>query len=262
MNTILEIRTVQSGAFKVMVEALKDLLTDTSIEFDAETGMKICAMDASRIVLVHLHLEASKFESFYCKDHICIGTNVMQLFKLLRSLNNNDCLTLFMEEGDMNHLGIKIENTQKGQKTLFRLNLLDLDNSKISIDPVEFSSTITMPSNDFQKICRDMNNLAEFVEIKNIQNQLIFQCQGDFCVQETIMTDSESASHSIQPRTPDSDEIVQGVFSLKYLVLFSKCTNLCNTVQLFLRNDYPLIIVYQVASLGEIKLALAPQSDT
>lgn len=264
MGTILEIRTVQSGAFKVMIEALKDLLTDTSIEFDQETGMKVVAMDGSHIVLVHLHLEAEKFESFYCKERICIGVNFMQLHKLTRSVGNNDSLTLFMEEGDMNHLGIKIENAQKGQKTMFKLNLLDLDYSKISIDPVEFSSVLTLPSTDFQKIVRDMNNLAEFVEIKNIHNQLIFQCQGEFCVQETVMTDSDTAvvgaNNSIQPKPPGSDEIIQGVFSLKYLVLFSKCTNLCNTVQLFLRNDYPLIIVYQVASLGEIKLALAPQS--
>lgn len=265
MGTILEVRTVQSGAFKVMIEALKDLLTDTSIEFDPDTGMKVVAMDGSHIVLVHLHLEASKFESFFCKERTCIGVNMMQLHKLIRSINNNDSLTLFMESGDMNHLGIKIENSQKGQKTMFRLNLLDLDYSRISIDPVEFASVITLPSTDFQKIVRDMNNLAEFVEIKNIQNQLIFQCHGEFCVQETVMTDSDAGgvpggNHSIQPKTPGSDEIIQGVFSLKYLVLFSKCTNLCNTVQLFLRNDYPLIIVYQVASLGEIKLALAPQS--
>lgn len=265
MTTILEVRTVQSCAFKVLVEALKDLLTDTSIEFDPETGMKIVAMDSSHVVLVHLHLDASKFEAFYCRERICVGVNMMQLHKLIRSINNNDSLTLFMEEGDTNHLGIKIENSPKGQKTMFRLNLLDLDFSRISIDPVSFSSVITLPSSDFQKILRDMSNLAEFVEIKNVHNQLIFQCQGDFCIQETIMSDSDNATiitstGENSPNGNTGNDIIQGVFSLKYLVLFSKCTNLCNTVQLYMMNDYPLIIVYQVASLGEIKLALAPQT--
>ena len=37
-------------------------------------------------------------------------------------------------------------------------------------------------------------------------------------------------------------------------------SNLCNTIELFLKNDYPLIIKYSVASLGEIKLCLAPKS--
>ena len=40
--------------------------------------------------------------------------------------------------------------------------------------------------------------------------------------------------------------IVQGSFSLKYLILFTKCTNLCNLINIFLKNDYPLIIQYNV----------------
>ena len=56
----------------------------------------------------------------------------------------------------------------------------------------------------------------------------------------------------------NKDDIIQGLFALKHLVLFTKCTNLCNNVELYLKNDYPLIIRYSVASLGEIKLCLAP----
>ena len=59
----------------------------------------------------------------------------------------------------------------------------------------------------------------------------------------------------------NDDEIVQGVFLLRHLVLFTKCTNLCNTIEMYLKNDYPLIIKYTVASLGEIKLCLAPMRD-
>ena len=147
-----------------------------------------------------------------------------------------------------------IENSEKHTKTTYKLNLLDLDNEHISIDPTEFNSVITLPSTDFQKICRDMHNVSEFVEIKNIGNQLIFSCKGDFCCQETILSDNAG---SMQAKT---SEIVQGVFKLKYLVLFTKCTNLCNTIELYLKNDYPLIIKYSVASLGEIKLAIAPVS--
>ena len=58
------------------------------------------------------------------------------------------------------------------------------------------------------------------------------------------------------PETP-----IQGVFSLKYLMLFTKCTNLCNQIQMYIKNDYPLIIQYTVASLGYIKLCLAPNVE-
>jgi len=250
----LEIKTVQASSFKTLIEALKELLTDTCIEFD-ETGMKIIAMDTSHIVLVHLKLDASKFEHYYCKNKLSIGVNMLNMHKLIKTINSNDTLTFFMDYCDINHLGIKIENNEKNTKTTYKLNLLDLDNEQISIDPTEFNSVITLPSADFQKICRDMSNVSDVVEIKNIYNQLIFSCRGDFCCQETVLSDNNGIVPS------NSNEIVQGVFKLKYLVIFTKCTNLCNTIELYLKNDYPLIIKYSVASLGEIKLAIAPSQN-
>ena len=48
---------------------------------------------------------------------------------------------------------------------------------------------------------------------------------------------------------------------LKFLLIFTKCTNLCNQVTLFLKNDYPIILTYQIANLGEIKLVLSPSKS-
>ena len=64
-----------------------------------------------------------------------------------------------------------------------------------------------------------MNNLAEFVEIKNVNNEIILTCTGDFCTQETVLSDKEN--DSIQITTENRDDIIQGNFSLKYLVLFT-----------------------------------------
>lgn len=261
MHHVLELKTVQASAFKVLVEALKELLTDTCIEFD-HTGVKIVAMDSSHIILVHLKLDASKFEEYHCDSKITVGVNMLNLHKLIKTINSNDTLTIFMDDGDINHLGIKIENGEKNTKTTYKLNLLDLDNTKITIEPTEFCDVITLPSTDFQKICRDMSNLSELVEIRSVNNKLIFCCKGDFCNQETVFADNDNpdCNTRISNASRKKDVVVQGVFNLKYLVLFTKCTNLCNTVELYLKNDYPLIVKYLVASLGEIKLCLAPQS--
>lgn len=250
----LEVRTVQSSAFKTLIEAIKELLVDTCIEFD-ETGMKIVAMDSSHIVLVHLKLAAEKFEYYHCAGKLVLGVNMLNFHKLIKTVNSNDTLTLFVDTNDINTLGIKIESNLKNSKTTYKLALLDLDNPKISVDPAEFLSVITLPSADFQKIARDMNNIADRVEIKNINNQLIFSCKGEFCNQVTVLSDHEGINTISNAK---QDEIVQGEFSLKYLVLFTKCTNLSNTVELYLKNDYPLITNWSCASLGCLKLCLSP----
>ena len=256
-TNILEVRTVQSGAFKTLIEASKELLSDTCIEFD-DTGMKIVSMDTSHIVLVHLKLDANKFEYYYCRSRLVIGLNMINFHRLIKTLNSSDTLTLFVDEIDYNQLGIRLENVDKNTRTTFKLNLLDLDNPKITVNPAEFNSVITLPSCDFQKIIRDCSNISDLVELRNVGSQLVFSCKGDFCTQETILCDQSSATTTING---SEDEIVQGVFSLKFLSLFTKCTNLSNTVELYLKNDYPLICVYAVASLGTLKLCLSPAID-
>ena len=68
---LLEIKTVQSSTFKQVVDALKEILMDVNLEFD-ETGMKIVALDNTRVVLVHLKLDADKFENYFCEKKLYV----------------------------------------------------------------------------------------------------------------------------------------------------------------------------------------------
>jgi hypothetical protein len=56
---------------------------------------------------------------------------------------------------------------------------------------------------------------------------------------------------------PDASVVTQGEFSIKSLGYFIKCTPLCSNVEMYLENDLPLVIKYNVASLGSIQLCLS-----
>ena len=203
-----------------------------------------------------IKLNGGNFEHFYCPEKIVIGVNMSNFFKLIKTMGNNDTLTLYIDKVDTNRFGIKIENSEKNSITQFKLNLLDLSEENITIPPAEFESVITMPSSDFQKLCRDMASLADRLEIKSASNLLIFSCKGDFATQETRLGETNNGLTFVKNNKPH--EIVQGFYALKHLVLFTKCTNLCNSIELYIKNDYPIIVCYSVASLGSVKLALAP----
>ena len=174
-------------------------------------------------------------------------------------MGNSETLTLFIEKENENKLGILINNFEKNSQTVYRLNLLDIADENIKIPPAEFETELSLPSNDFQKIIRDMINIGENIEIKSIGSQLLLNCTGDFASQETILGETNNGLkfNQISPK----ELPIQGIYSLKYLILFTKCTNLCNQINLYIKNDYPLIIRYSVASLGDIKLCLAPNSN-
>jgi proliferating cell nuclear antigen len=255
---IVEAKTVQTGAIKQCNEALKEILTDANIEWN-EKGLKIITLDPSNTILVHLKLERENFEYFYCKHKIFVGINVLNLFKLLRTLTNNDALTLFIEEDNINQLGIRIENGEKNTLTTYYLNLIEVDETSYQIPPAQFESIITMPSNEFNKICRDMSNLTDIIEIKSVGSQLIFSCKGDFATQETIIGETDSGLTFV--KSCSEENIIQGYYNLKHLVLFTKCTNLCNSIEMYMKNNFPIVIKFSVGSLGSLKLALAPKIE-
>ena len=256
---IINVKTVQSGAFRVLVESLKEILTDTNITFDEE-GIKLIATDNSHIVLIHMRLSAPKFEHYYCDKKTVIGVNMMNMFKLIKTMGNNDTLTLFIEKDNPNKLGIRINNVDKKSQTTFKLNLLDISDEEIVIPPAKFETELTLPSSDFQKIVRDMTNIGENIDIKSVGSTLMLSCEGDFANQETVMCETQNGlSFS---KSSGLDKPIQGIFSLKYLLLFTKCTNLCNLIHMYIKNDYPLVIRYDVANLGHIKLCLSPNTET
>ena len=261
-NIILEIQTVQSSAFRTLIEALKEILSETNWEF-TESGIKIVTIDTTHTVLVYMKLDCKNFEKYHCKKRMVLGIGMTNFFKLIKTMNNNDTLTLQMTKNNTNVLCIKIENSEKNSITRYNLNLMDIDEEVIEVPEAKFKSIISMPSNDFQKVIRDMSNLADIIEIKSIGSQLIFCCKGDFATQETIIGETMNGLSFVKENGEivaiNGEEIVQGLYSLKHLVLFTKCTNLSNNIELFIRNDYPIIVKYSVANLGFIRLCLAPK---
>lgn len=252
------VRTVQSSAIRTLIEALKEILTDINMEID-ETGIKIIAMDSSHVALIHMKLHAKNFEKFYCPKPVVCGISMLRLYKLLKIMSPNDTLTMFVEKDEPSDFKIQIETGEKGLKHNFSLKLMDLFVDKVEVPPAEFSSVLRLPSTDFQKLCRDMHNLSEELDIKSSGNQLEFTINNDWVEQTTIIRESANNGMSyIQNLAPD--EVIQGTFSIKKLVTFTKCTNLCQNIEIYLKNDYPIIIKYAIANLGEIKFCLAPKN--
>jgi proliferating cell nuclear antigen len=260
-NNVLLIKTVQIAPFRTLMTALKDILVETNITFQS-SGIRIVNMDKSHTILVHLFLNAENFESFFCKhSKIIIGVNMFHLFKLINSIDNNDTLTFFIEndhysDGVVKYLGMKFENGNIMQCKTQYLRLIEPDNEELDVPNVSFSSVINIPSTDFQKIVRDMSSLSERLEIKCVGDELIFSLSGPFAKVQIRRSECNGNMKYIQKH--DSSQVIQGEFPLKYLSYFIKCTNLCNSIELMLENDLPLIVKYNVASLGEIKLCLAP----
>ena len=264
-KNVLSIQTIQIAPFRTLMTALKDILLETNITFTPD-GIKIINMDKSHTILAHLFLKAENFEQYYCgESKIIIGVNMFHLFKLINTIDNDDILTIYIEsedyvDGIVEYLGLKFENGDIKQQKIQKLRLIEPDSEELEVPEIKFSSVLNLPSVDFQKIIRDLSCISDKIEIKSIATnegaELIFKCSGGFAQAEIRRSENNGTMEYISKQ--EINKIIQGEFSLKNLSYFIKCTNLCSQIEIYLENDIPLIVKYNVASLGEIKLCLAP----
>lgn len=244
------LKTVQAIAIKSLLEVLKDIINDVNVYFDS-SGVKIVAFDVARVTLVHVKLDAENFEEYTCPKNVVLGINVSNTFKLLKSISNNDILSITNND---ENLIITVSNATKKSTSKFTIKLLDLNEDLLELpdelDNSEIKETM-IPSIDFQKIIRDMSNIGSELLVKRVGNTVEFSCEGDFAEKQTIIEQVDCVGQ----------EGVSGTFSLKYLSMFTKATILCPIVQLIQNtNETPIILKYTIANLGELRFYLAPLS--
>ena len=124
----------------------------------------------------------------------------------------------------------------------FNLNLITLDSEHLGIPETSYTSEITMNSNEFAKLCKELYSLSETVTFE-ISSQYV-----------KFAVDGEVGSGSIMIRT-SNDEIDENVkaedavtlsFALRYLNLFNKAYSLSSSVKISMAADTPLVVEYEV----------------
>lgn len=251
---LFQAKTVQSLVLKTLTESIKDIITDGNFVISSD-GVSLKAMDPSSTALVSVKLNAEQFEEYSCERKLIVGVNMAAFHRMVKTVTNQDALTLFIEEKNPNVMGIRVDAEARRTVTTYWLNLLDLNEDEIAIPPAEFDSLVVMNSADFQKHIRDLHAIGEVLEIRSVKDQLILITKGDIGKQETVI---EANTNSMTQESTDDDKIVQGLFSLKYLSLFCKCTGLSPQLKLCLKADFPIVLMYSIANLGSLRMMLAP----
>jgi len=255
-HILMDFHTVQGTTIKSLFESMKEILNDVNLRFD-KSGLKVTAMDGNKCACVHIKLDASKFEKYYCqRDNIVAGVNMVSMYKLIKTIGSKDTVNMTIYKKTPYELNINFHNDQKNTETRSILKLLDINEDIYTIPDVEFDSQINMPSVDFQKHCRDLSIISEVLTIKSSNQTLEFIADGDFAKQHISIQQTCNGMNISK-----STKVVEGKYSIKYLNLFTKSTNLSNVVELYLMNGYPLIMLYYVGNLGKLQYCLAPKTS-
>ena len=139
-------------------------------------------MTEDRNTLIKLMLHAKNFEYFKCSEpKITIGIDMSLLHNMLKSVNDNDPITLYMNKGSRNTLYIHNNSDTEGytEETDLEVSLIDIANQEMPLPRSEFQNKITMSADRFHTICKQLNNNSDYVEITSIDNEISFKGKSE-----------------------------------------------------------------------------------
>merc|ERR1712107_912062 len=234
----LEAHLQQAALLKKVVDAMKDLCKD--VNFDcSEKGLQVQSMDSSHVALVSLMLRESAFADFKCDRPTSLGMNVDSLSKVFKICGPNDSLKLKWQN-DADTLIFQCENSEDDRIADFDLKLMQIESEHMEIPEQQYKVVARLPSGEFQKICRDLKEFGETMQMSASKEGIKFSVAGDVG-SGNVMLKPREAEKPEDKVTLTVHEPVTATFALRYLVNFSKAAPLCGVVELGLGPDAPLL---------------------
>jgi len=255
---MLEARITQGSLLKKLIEAVKDLVTEANFDCSA-SGIALQAMDSSHVSLVAMQLKAEGFDHYRCDRDMSIGMNMASLSKILKCANNDDIITLKAED-DAEVVTFMFESPNQEKISDFEMKLMVIDSEHLGIPETDYSGEVTMPSGEFQKICRDLTTFGDTATIAASKEGVKFSVSGDMGTGNVTVRQNASVEKEAQTLI-ELQEPVSLTFALRYLNFFTKATPMSEQVTLSLSKEVPLAVEYGVGDMGHLRYYLAPKVD-
>merc|ERR1712072_1325342 len=255
-----EAQLQQAQLLKKVVDAMRDLCKD--VNFDcSEKGLQVQSMDSSHVALVSLLLREAAFSDFKCDRAVSLGMNVESLAKILRMCGTSDSLKVKADTG-ADHISFQCESTAEDRISDFDLKLMEIESEHMEIPEQQYKVVAKLPSSEFLKVCKDLSQFGETMQINASKEGMRFSVQGDLGSGNVLLKPRESAK--LEERVDlKVHEPVVATFALRYLNNFAKAAPLCGAVELGLGPDAPLLVKYDldIADNGHMQFYLAPKID-
>merc|ERR1712050_806868 len=196
-----------------------------------------------------------------CDRPTSLGMNVDSSGKILKMCGQNDSLKL-RAQNDADLVSFQCEAGEDDRIADFDLKLMQIESEHMEIPEQHYKVTAKLPSNEFQKICRDLKEFGETIQINASKDGIKFSVAGDVGAGNVVLKPGESDKPE-EKVTLTVHEPVSATFALRYLVTFAKAAPLCGTVELGLGPDAPLLVKYdlETGDNGFMQFYLAPKID-
>jgi proliferating cell nuclear antigen len=239
---------------------LRDMITSISILVDEATfkldpeGMKLRAMDPSRVAMVDFEWPKTVFEEYQCDTPTKMCINITELLKLLKRAGKDEVLELSLDE-KTGKLQVKISGKYSRN---FTMPTLEASEEEVPTPKLSFNVKVKATTSGLSQAIEDAQLVSDHVKVEADTEKLVLNASGDLMGAEISLLKGTDTILDLEAKEPS-----KATFSLSYLSEIIKAASATSDIgTLEFSSDMPIKLDFQQAKEGKLTFYLAPRIET
>jgi proliferating cell nuclear antigen len=253
MNPMFKLKVSEAKLLKDMTNAISILVDEAMFKIEPE-GLKLRAMDPSRVAMIDFEWPKAIFEEYECTTPSKICVNISELLKLLRRAGKTENVELSLDEktGRL-HIIVTGKYTRS-----FTMPTLDAIEEEVPTPQIDFNIKAKTTTQGLSQAIEDAQLVSDHVRIEADTEKLMLVASGD--LMGANITLQKGSEMLLDLETKESSK---ATYSLSYLSEIIKAASATSDIAtLEFSTDMPIRIDFQQTKDGKLTFFLAPRIET
>jgi len=235
-----------------MITAISTLVDEATFNITPE-GIKLRAMDPSRVAMIDFEWSKTIFDEYTCDTPTKMCINVGEMLKLLRRTGKDESIELALDD-KTNRLNLSIKG--KYERT-FNMPTLEAAEEEVPTPKISFNVRAKVTTEGLHQAIEDVLLVSDHVKVEVDSEKLTMRAAGDLMGATIELKKGSDALLDLEAKEPS-----KATFSLSYLSeIIKTAASASEIATLEFSSDMPIRIDFQQPKEGKLTFYLAPRIE-
>ncbi len=250
---LFKAKMADAKILKDMISAISTLIDEATFDINPE-GIKLRAMDPSRVAMVDFEWPKTVFDEYACSEPMKMCLNISEMLKLLRRTGKDESVELSLDE-KTGRLQLTITGNYVRS---FNMPTLEAVEEEVPTPKVAFNVKLKVTTDGLSQAIEDANLVSDHVRLEIDKEKIVMRAAGDIMGATIEMKKGSDALLDLEAK-----EESKATFSLSYLsdiVKAAAATSEVATIEF--STDMPIRLDFQQQPKeGKLTFYLAPRIE-
>ncbi|MEM3700438.1 MAG: proliferating cell nuclear antigen (pcna) [Candidatus Bathyarchaeia archaeon] len=250
---MFKIKMADAKLLRDMITAISILVDEATFKIDPE-GIKLRAMDPSRVAMVDFEWPKTVFDEYAVTEPTKMCINISELLKLLKRAGKDEVVELSLDE-KTGKLQVKISGKYARN---FTMPTLEASEEEVPTPKIPFNVKAKATTQGLSQAIEDAQLVSDHVRIEADNEKLVLNAAGDLMGATITLQKGSDALLDLEAKEPS-----KATFSLSYLSeIIKEASATSDIATLEFSTDMPIKLDFQQAKEGKLTFYLAPRIET